>query len=200
MTRYTCAMARDRFRANLLADLHAHGLSKWSPDLAFRNPCLYYQRQLRRVEFLQACQGRIARLLRALARFRLQRLSVRTGISIPPGVFDEGLSIAHYGSIVVNNNARVGKGCRIHSATNIGTRGDGAPVIGRYVYIGPGAIIYGPVKIGDYAVIGANSVVGRDIPDGVTVVGAPARVVSEKGSGSIMPAWYDRFADFNRER
>jgi len=111
-------------------------------------------------------------------------------LSIPPGVFDRGLSIAHYGSIVVNSRARVGKYCRIHSATNIGIANGECPQIGDYVYIGPGAVIYGGVKVGNNVVIGANSVVSKDVPDNVTVAGAPARVVSERSSREIMPEWY----------
>jgi maltose O-acetyltransferase len=53
----------------------------------------------------------------------------------------------------------------------------GRPVrIGRRVWIGGGAIILPGVTVGDEAVIGAGSVVTRDIPAGVTVVGNPARV------------------------
>ncbi|RYE60965.1 MAG: sugar O-acetyltransferase [Hyphomicrobiales bacterium] len=48
--------------------------------------------------------------------------------------------------------------------------------IGRNVWIGGGAIILPGVNIGDDAVIGAGSVVTRDVPSGATVVGNPARV------------------------
>lgn len=52
----------------------------------------------------------------------------------------------------------------------------GRPVkIGRNVWIGGGAIILPGVTIGDDAVIGAGSVVTRDVEPGATVVGNPAR-------------------------
>ena len=53
----------------------------------------------------------------------------------------------------------------------------GRPVrIGRNVWIGAGALILPGVTLGDDAVIGAGSVVTRDVPAGATVVGNPARV------------------------
>ncbi|MGI3781037.1 MAG: hypothetical protein ACRYG2_09685, partial [Janthinobacterium lividum] len=56
-------------------------------------------------------------------------------------------------------------------------------------YIAPGAVLYGGITVGDRVVIGANAVVGRDVPDGVTVAGAPARVVSQKDSAAMMPSF-----------
>lgn len=55
----------------------------------------------------------------------------------------------------------------------------GRPVrIGRHAWIGGGAIILPGMTIGDDAVVGAGSVVTRDVPAGTTVVGNPARPVS----------------------
>lgn len=186
-------------KSALRHDLNAHGLRAWRLDMIFRRPELFYQRHLRTVEFLQTQSDVFSRALRIVVRFRLQRLSVRTGISIPPGVFGEGLSIAHYGSIVVNSKARVGKFCRIHSATNIGISNGKTPVIGDYVYIGPGAVIYGGVVVGDYAVIGANSVVNADVPPNTTVAGCPARKISDRGSRSIMPEWYETLGLYEKK-
>lgn len=49
--------------------------------------------------------------------------------------------------------------------------------IGNKVYIGFGSIIFGNVKIGDNSIIGANSIVTKDIPSGSVACGAPARVI-----------------------
>ena len=51
------------------------------------------------------------------------------------------------------------------------------------MWIGGGAIILPGVTIGDNAVIGAGSVVTRDVPVGATARGNPARIAS-KGSGA----------------
>ena len=58
----------------------------------------------------------------------------------------------------------------------------GKPVaIGSDVWVGGGAIILPGVNIGSRAVIGAGSVVTRDVPDGVFAAGNPCRVVREIG-------------------
>ncbi|GAA3319001.1 hypothetical protein GCM10020331_024100 [Ectobacillus funiculus] len=53
------------------------------------------------------------------------------------------------------------------------------PKIGNNVYIGPGAKIFGGITIGNNVSIGANSVVTKDVPDNVTVVGIPAKIIAE---------------------
>jgi serine O-acetyltransferase len=61
-----------------------------------------------------------------------------------------------------------------------------APLIGDDVYIGAGARVLGDVRIGHGVVIGANAVVTRDIPPGVTVVGANRIVATPRaGDASI---------------
>lgn len=173
------------------ADLAAHNVGRWLPIIsALKYPELAYQRLLRRTERALNAKGFIARSAGLYYRLRLARSSQRLGVSIPPNVFGPGLSIAHYGSIVVTDRAKVGSYCRIHSATNIGETKDGAPVLGDYVYVGPGAVIYGPVKIGDGAVIAANSVVGKNVEAGSVVAGAPARPIGAGGSASVMPKWF----------
>lgn len=61
----------------------------------------------------------------------------------------------------------------------------GIPVkIGRNVWIGGGAIILPGVTVGDDAIIGAGAVVTRDVPEGATVAGNPARVLPTKSQRS----------------
>jgi serine O-acetyltransferase len=183
---------RQDLKRYLEQDLSANGLDRWRYLLRFRRPEVHYQRILRQLEYYLARPGPAARIIRAYLRFRLLRLSVRTGISIGPGVCGPGLSIAHYGSVVVHSRARIGAYCRINSATNIGMSETGVPVLGDHVYISPGAVIYGGITVGDGVVVGANAVVGRDVEPGVTVAGAPARVISRRDSGSVMPTWIPR--------
>lgn len=171
-------------------DLQAHGIDRWRFYLSPKHPELAYQRLLRTVEYLGSRPGPFWQLLHAVYRVRLARRSVLTGISIPPGVFGPGLSIAHVGSIVVNDRARIGSWCRIHSATNIGVHDGAAPTIGSHVYIAPGAVLFGGITVGDGACVGANAVVHGDVPSRVTVAGVPARVVSERDSARSLPEWF----------
>lgn len=181
--------SRSDYEYFLLADLKAYGVKRWSFDSAWRHPALRYQRWMRKVEYLQTTHGRISRVRRFVARFMLERLSLATGITLPPGVCGPGVSIAHHGTLVVNSRARIGAGCRLHPTVTIGISNGGVPCIGEAVYIGPGAVLYGAITVGDGAVIGANSVVNRDVPPGVTVAGSPAKVIATRDSSSLMPQW-----------
>ena len=83
-----------------------------------------------------------------------------------------GVELGYWGlGIVVHSRAVIG--------VTIGTRhkGGDVPEIGSDVVIGAGAVLVGGIKVGDGAVIGANSVVNRDVPSGAVVVGVPARVI-----------------------
>lgn len=55
----------------------------------------------------------------------------------------------------------------------------GVPHIGNNVNIGSGSALIGGIKVGDNAIIGAHSVVNKDVYDDTTVVGVPAKVVKK---------------------
>ncbi|BCN50809.1 hypothetical protein RE9416_41100 [Prescottella equi] len=195
VTRTSTPLSVAELRQVMQADLQAHGLSRWLPHYRLSRVELSYQRSLRVTEFLLSRGGLVRNTLGVLARIRLKRRSVRTGVSLPPGVAAAGLSIAHVGSTVVNDNARIGRFCRLHTSVNIGTYQGKAPVIGDFVYIAPGAVIYGGVSIGDRAVVGSNAVVNADVPAGVTVAGSPAKIISGNDSRSVMPEWIRMLMD-----
>jgi len=99
----------------------------------------------------------------------------------PPNVFGSGLYIPHFGSIVVSPGARIGRNCILHANVVIGQHGGESPMIGDNVFIGPGAKIFGSVKIADNVWIGANAVVTKDVGEANAVVaGIPAKIVGHK--------------------
>lgn len=110
----------------------------------------------------------------------LQRLQIKSQIFIHPNVFDKGLNIEHPGFIWVDNSSVIGKNCTILPRVLLGKKKPDivAPCIfiGDNCYIGTGATILGPVKIGNNVVIAAGSVVIHDVPDNCMVAGNPAIV------------------------
>jgi serine O-acetyltransferase len=85
---------------------------------------------------------------------------------------------SYHGFATIIIAERIGEDCLFAQQVTVGydDRG-GCPTIGARVRIGAGAIVLGPITVGDDAVIGAGAVVVRDVPPGVVVGGVPARVI-----------------------
>lgn len=109
---------------------------------------------------------------------RLRKLSYLTGFQIPPHTCGKGLTIWHWGPIIINPEARLGDNCTLYPGVLIGHKKlHDAPIIGNNVFIGGGTKIIGSVKIGDNVTIGQNCVVVKDIPANSTVVSTPIRIL-----------------------
>ncbi|HZV19059.1 MAG TPA: serine acetyltransferase [Sphingobium sp.] len=103
------------------------------------------------------------------------------GIEIPyTATIGRGVVVEHQGGIVVHGASVIGDGSIIRQNCTLGLRSlerlDEAPIIGKRVNIGAGAVVIGRVTIGDDAAIGANAVVMQDVPAGALAVGVPAVV------------------------
>ncbi len=112
-------------------------------------------------------------------RFRLKRLSERTGIQIPTKAqIGKGFYIGHFGTIIINPDTVIGENVNIATGVTIGktNRGSnkGVPKIGNNVWIGTNAVIVGNIKIGDDVLIAPNAYVNVDVPDHSIVIGNPA--------------------------
>lgn len=144
-----------------------------------------------------AALGQSAEARRALLRERFS--AVGDGVVVrPPFHCDYGFNIRLGADVFLNYNCvildvcavSIGDGTQVGPAVQIyaadhprdaETRRSGLEfgrpvVIGRNVWIGGGAIILPGINIGDEAVIGAGSVVTRDVPAGATAMGNPARL------------------------
>lgn len=112
----------------------------------------------------------------------------------PSAIIDSSAFIAHHGVMIaarvaINPLAKIGIGAICNTGCIIEHEAD----VGAFSHIGPGAVLCGNVKIGQRSfvgaaavikqgiivgnnvMIGAGAVVVKDVPDGVTVVGVPAK-------------------------
>ena len=118
-----------------------------------------------------------------LARFNAHLARWFTGIEIhPAAVIGRRVFIDHGLGVVIGQTAEIGDDTTIYQGVTLGgtslTRGAKRhPTIGRNVVIGAGAKVLGPFTVGDGANIGSNAVVVREVPEGATAVGIPARII-----------------------
>jgi serine O-acetyltransferase len=115
-----------------------------------------------------------------------------TSVALPPAArIGGGLFLSRGAPIVLAPETQIGRDCNLSAGVTIasGARGSdrGAPWIGDRVYIGPGAKVIGPIRVGNDAAIGANAVVTEDVADHAIVAGVPARVLSGRGSQALVP-------------
>lgn len=118
-----------------------------------------------------------------LARFTSNIARHWVGIEIHPGAkIGKGLLIDHGMGVVIGETAVIGDDCTIYHGVTLGGTGHQHvkrhPTIGNNVMIGSGAKVLGGITVGDNVKIGANSVVLKDVPADVTVVGIPGRIVN----------------------
>lgn len=176
----------------LSADAKANGvkLKGWKNRLRNSfNPTWQFIIALRKYEFAKNKQSVLMTPLLLWRWFNYHRLSVKLGFAIPPNVVESGLSLPHYGNIIINSACRIGKNCRIHAGVNIGASGGSlkAPIVGDNVYFAPGVKLFGDIHIGNGCFVAANSVVNKSFPDNCVLAGMPA--VSKK---SIEQFWWQQ--------
>ena len=137
-------------------------------------PCIHVQIAHKLSHFLYKHKWFfLARLISQIARFF-------TGIEIHPGAtIGKGLCIDHGMGVVIGETAEIGDDVLIYHGVTLGgtgkDKGKRHPTIGNGVVIGAGAKVLGPIKVGNNAKIGANAVVVKDVPEGATAVGIPAK-------------------------
>ncbi len=161
--------SRQKYREYIRQDQLALGRKQDARPRLFGDEIWKFEILLRKVEYDLNCRcGVMGKLIGKWHKMRFHRLSVRLGFTIPPNVFGPGLSIPHYGTIVVHGNVRAGKNCRLQEGVTIGaTNGSHeAAVIGDNCYFGSGAKVIGAVRIADDVAVGANAVGAKEIAAG----------------------------------
>ncbi len=117
----------------------------------------------------------LARLINTVSRFL-------TAIDIHPGAKIGRNFFIDHGFVVIGETAEIGDNVTMYQGSTLGgtnpTSGVGGkrhPTIGDDVIVSLGAAILGPIVVGKGARIGANAVVNKDVADGATMVGIPAK-------------------------
>jgi serine O-acetyltransferase len=136
----------------------------------------------RRLYFIARCVSQIGRFL--------------TGVEIHPGAtIGRRLVIDHGQGVVIGETAHIGDDVTMYQSVTLGGIAPSVdsrsqvsvkrhPTIEANVIVGSGAQILGPITVGEGARIGANSVVTKDVPPGVTAVGIPAHIITPASDGS----------------
>ncbi len=147
----------------------------------YLTPLLYFKGfqavQVHRLAHHLWSQGRYQ-----LALFLQSRNSQVFGVDIHPAArVGQGVMFDHATGIVVGETAVIEDNVSILQNVTLGgtghESGDRHPKIRQNVLIGAGAKILGNIEIGEGSKVGAGSVVLSDVPEHVTVVGVPAKVV-----------------------
>ncbi|MCH5332154.1 MAG: serine acetyltransferase [Alistipes sp.] len=87
-----------------------------------------------------------------------------------------GCLLAHPYATILNAD-QIGNNFSFRHCTTLGAKANGRPTIGDNVALGANVTIIGKVHIGNNVIVGAGSVVVKDIPDNCVVAGNPARII-----------------------
>ena len=133
-----------------------------------------------------------------------------TGIEIHPGAkIGDGFFMDHAMGIVIGETAEIGRNVTLYQGVTLGgimpafrsneQRGlKRHPTVEDGVIIGSGAQILGPITIGSNARVGANSVVLKSVPKGMSVVGIPAHEVGKQKLDSDFQAYGTAFSEVSK--
>jgi serine O-acetyltransferase len=112
-----------------------------------------------------------------------------TAIDIHPGATIGRNFFIDHGFVVIGETAEIGDDVTIYQCVTLGgtspdngVTGKRHPTLMDGAIVGSGAQVLGPITLGPRSRVGANAVVTRDVPEGTTVVGIPARATTVAGA------------------
>lgn len=103
------------------------------------------------------------------------------GFRIDEQNLGKGLFIQHGDSTIIHAH-EIGDNLTVYQNVTIGDSGKGYPIIGNNVTICTGAIVSGPIHIGDGSVIGANATIVKDVPANSVIIPAKQRMIKLNGN------------------
>lgn len=163
------------------------GLRSWKRicfEVLFPDYIMKYIRTMRLLSYCMNTRHKIIRLLCPLIERYYTRLGIKLCFDIHPDVFSYGLSIPHWGTIVVGGNNTVGAFAVLHTSTCISHSGK---TIGDGLYLSTGSIILGSITLRDHVTIAPNSCVKESFCEsGITLGGTPSTVKKKSA------AWWER--------
>lgn len=129
-----------------------------------------------------------------VARFVNHLSRMFTAIDIHPGATIGQNFFIDHGFTVIGETAEIGNDVTIYQNVTLGGTNPANGVAGKRhptlldgVIVGSGAQVLGPITVGSGARIGANSVVTKDVAEGATMVGIPARSQLIEAQSGFMP-------------
>lgn len=147
----------------------------------------------------QQCAFRKGRVRRAFL-WRSVGMYLFSADFVPGMDIGPGFNLPHPAGTVIGNGLRMGANVTFGGAVTAGVQqpdtppGEaGFPVVGDGAIVLANAVLVGPVNVGNYAQIGANSVLLSDAPDFAVMFGVPARRVAERKG--IIPGSYEVLAE-----
>ena len=137
-----------------------------------------------------------------LARIVMGLNQIITNIDIhPAATIGQRVFIDHGVGVVIGETSIIEDDVLIYQGVTLGgvslTHGKRHPTIKKGAVLGAGAKVLGNIMIGEYAKVGANSVVVKEVPDNATAIGIPAHVI-EKGRCKD-PLMHNMLPDINKE-
>ena len=129
--------------------------------------------------------------LKFFARLIMQVARILTGIEIHPAAkIGAGFFVDHGMGTVIGETAEIGRNVTLYHDVTLGgvmpavdsdqqRASKRHPTLCDHVIVGAGAQILGPITVHRCARVGGNSVVTKDVPEGATVVGIPARQMTK---------------------
>lgn len=182
--------SKEDLRLYINKDVLHHGTGKpWLKDYILKNEWWYlyhYLYHMRHVEYYtnvnpKGITKRCAYKVLYFYHFLIyKRLSFLLHLFIYPNTCGPGLKICHFGDFThIAKGCKVGANCEVLPGVVLGKKSgiDSLAIVGDNCFLGLGVKILGAVSIGNNVIVGANSVVTKDIPDNAVVGGVPAKII-----------------------